>query len=76
MNLLGGGGWGEICSLHMQLFTNTGNSKCEPSVGPQYTVLPHTAQPENAKDATPQSRERSVMSSGSLFLPSLDFLGT
>ena len=41
----------------MQLFTNTGNSKCEPSVGPQYTVLPHTAQPENAKDATPQGRE-------------------
>lgn len=57
MDLLGGRGWGEICSLHMQLFTNTGNSKCEPTVGPQYTVLPHTAQPENAKSATPQGRE-------------------
>lgn len=34
------------------------------------------AQPENAKNATPQGTERSVMSSGSLFLPSLDFLGT
>ena len=34
------------------------------------------AQPKNSKNATTQSRERGVTGGGSVFLPSLDFLGT